>query len=189
MYKTYNPVAWKVIAFPGGGGGSFKVTYAADFAFIKAQVDDGVVDSAAYSTRINVKEQTTLTLKDSDPPVTYAFSKPEPWAGAGAGQFECHNKTGAYQDIGVGFFVQGHQDPATALVIQDVPNDSSVSTKFIPILSAYVVTGYQQTQIIKTQIQSKLNWEKDLTDPSLHLYWRLEENALGYELVEDDPAI
>ncbi|KAM6494587.1 hypothetical protein JOM56_009210 [Amanita muscaria] len=194
MYKHYNPVAWKVTAFPPGvkpssraGGGSFKATYTADFAFTRAQISGDVVEAAGYSTHIDVQEETTLTITDPDPPATYAFSKPEHWTGAQPGQFQCHNKTGEYQDIGVGFYEKGHQDPVTGLVINGVPGNTAVPAEFTPKLSAYVASGYKQTQIIKAQIQSPLDWEKNLAQP-LHLFWRLEESSKGFELVEDDPA-
>jgi hypothetical protein len=67
-------------------------------------------------------------------------------------------------------------------------SNTSVPAEFTPMLAAYVASGYQETQIIRAQIQSDLKWEKNLTDPGLHLYWRLEESALGYELVDDKPA-
>ncbi|KAM6500033.1 hypothetical protein JOM56_003054 [Amanita muscaria] len=185
MYKHYNPVAWKVTAFPAGGGGSFKATYTADIAFTRAQISGGVVEDASYSTHINVQEETTLTITDPDPPATYAFSKPEHWASAQPGQFQCHNKTDEYQDIGVGFYEKGHQDPVTALVINGVPGNTAVAAEFTPILSAYVAAGYKETQILKAQIQSPLKWDKNLAQP-IHLKWRLEESAKGFELVEDD---
>ncbi|KIM38477.1 hypothetical protein M413DRAFT_12700 [Hebeloma cylindrosporum] len=188
MYDTYNPVAWKVTAFPAGGGGSFKATYTADLAVARVQIDNGIVEAASYSTHINLLQQTTLTVDSSSDPETYAFTKPETWKGAKPGQFLISNKTGAYQDIGIGFYEKGHQDPVANLVMNDVPGNTSVPAEFTPILSAYVASGYKQTQIIKAQIQSDLDWSKNLTNPSLHLDWRLEESGEGFTLVEDSPA-
>ncbi|KAJ3574849.1 hypothetical protein NP233_g1473 [Leucocoprinus birnbaumii] len=184
MYDRYHPIAWKVTSFPKGGGGSFKATYTADLAFLKAQVSGDVLESAGYSTHINPEQQTILTIDDPSPPATYKFSKPEPWTSAGPGQFMCENKTGAYQDIGVGFFQNGHQDPSTAIVLRQVPGNTDAIAEFTPVLSAYVATGYKETQIIKAQIQSSLSWEKDVTKP-MALNWRLEESGAGFILVED----
>jgi len=188
VYSIFNPVAWKVTSFPAGGGGSFKATYTADLAFTRAQIDGGSQVSASYFTHINVGEETTLTVTSPGPPATYAFSTPVTWPGAPPDEFQCINQTGGFQNIGVGFYEEGLQDPDTSIVINNVPdNGSSVAAQFTPILSAYVITGFVQNQIITAQIQSDLNWDKDLTDPSLHLIWRLTESEEGFELVEDVP--
>ncbi|KAM6500032.1 hypothetical protein JOM56_003046 [Amanita muscaria] len=187
MYDVYSPVTWKVTAFPAGGGGSFKATYTANIAFTRVQISGDVVEDASYSTHINVQEETTLTVTDPDPPATYAFSKPEHWASAQPGQFQCHNKTGGYQDIGVGFYVPGHHDPVTALVVNKNPGGSVVVT-FTPILSAYVVTGsWQKGKVIQHHIHSKLDWNLDLNWLPKHTNWILEESGAGYTLEIDDP--
>jgi hypothetical protein len=64
---------------------------------------------------------------------------PVPWQGAKGGEFNCNNKSGEFQNIGVGrrsrlcmfifshpafhagFYMQGSQDPDTCLVINNVP--------------------------------------------------------------------
>ncbi|KIM38476.1 hypothetical protein M413DRAFT_420247 [Hebeloma cylindrosporum] len=197
MYENYNPVAWKCVNSACADKtltlirkfcvfGQSRHFPRRSLALTKPQVDFDILQSASYSTHIKVQEQTTLTMPDRNPPVTYKFSKPEPWTGAQPNQFLFHNETEDYQDIGVGFYEPGHQDPVTTIVILDIPRDASVPIEFTPILTAYVASGYKQTEIITTQVQNPLDWEKNLMLPSLHRNWKLEESGEGYKLVEDD---
>jgi hypothetical protein len=65
--------------------------------------------------------------------------------------------------------------------------NTGVAAEFTPVLSAYVVTGFQQNQIIKTQIQGSINFNLsknlNLADPSINLNWSLEQSPEGYKLV------
>ena len=53
------------------------------------------------------------------------------------------------------------------------------------MLSAYVITGFEQNQIITAQIQSALDWNLDLAVPNVQLNWVLEESGTGYTLIPD----
>ena len=62
---------------------------------------------------------------------------------------------------------------------------SSAVAEFTPKLSAYVVTGFVENQILKAQIQSSLVWSLDLAKPNIQLNWVLEESGAGYTLVPE----
>ena len=63
--------------------------------------------------------------------------------------------------------------------------NTAAVAKFTPILSAYIASGYQADQILKTQMQGKIEWELNLEDPSAHLSWVLEQTQDGFILVKD----
>ncbi|KAG6856211.1 hypothetical protein H0H87_006547 [Tephrocybe sp. NHM501043] len=171
-----------------GGSAIFRAAYVADLAFTRAQVADGVLQSAEYSTHIN---------------------KPVPWNEAFGSNFKCENRTGDRQNIGIGFYEPGKNKPTSALVVTDVPwvilyrsfelvpldlhqaarrGNTDVVASFTPILSAYVVTGYQENQILKAQIRGGLDWAKDLADNRIDKNWLLTESNDGFHLIRDDEA-
>ena len=57
--------------------------------------------------------------------------------------------------------------------------------EFTPVISAYVIAGFVENQIIKAQIQSPLDWSLDLAVPGIQLNWVLTESAAGYKLIPD----
>ncbi|KAJ3574110.1 hypothetical protein NP233_g1985 [Leucocoprinus birnbaumii] len=204
MYDRYHPIAWKVTSFPKGGGGTFKATFTSDLAFSRAQVDGNILESAGYSTHIAPEQETSLTIDDPSPPATYKFtvetgalaecgtgSVPVPQQDWGLSGYWRWQVDESFDSLSVkpmnnfsGFFPKNHQDPTAVIVLTKVPGNTAAIAEFTPVLSAYVATGYQESQIIKAQIQSGLDWGKDLSRP-MPLNWRLEESGAGFTLVED----
>ncbi|KAG6816339.1 hypothetical protein H0H87_006888 [Tephrocybe sp. NHM501043] len=63
-----------------------------------------------------------------------------------------------------------------------------VAAEFHPILSAYVVSGFTQNQILTAQIQDDLNWHKNVGDNRTPTNWLLTEDQNGFHLIEDPQA-
>ncbi|KAG6816338.1 hypothetical protein H0H87_006887 [Tephrocybe sp. NHM501043] len=62
---------------------------------------------------------------------------------------------------------------------------AGAAAEFTPILSAYVVSGFEKNQILTSQIQDNLNWHKDIGDSRTPTNWLLTEDPNGFHLVED----
>ncbi|KAG2364379.1 hypothetical protein BDR07DRAFT_1482491 [Suillus spraguei] len=54
LYKNFCPVVWQVCTFGKEGSYSMRATYTSQLAFLKAQVDEGIITDAATSVNINV---------------------------------------------------------------------------------------------------------------------------------------
>jgi hypothetical protein len=179
LYEDFFPIVWKVSTFGKEGAYRAQATYTNQLAFSKAQVVNGNLISAGTCVKINDSEKTTLTQAND----VYHFSAPQ--AGT-SGILQAENKTGAVQDIAVGFMNKGDLMPTPALYFNDVGDGSSVKAQFTPILRVYVTSDYQETAILRGAIDTPAIWTQDLAALAESTTWTLKRDmATGhYSIVQ-----
>ncbi|KAG1843579.1 hypothetical protein DFJ58DRAFT_804207 [Suillus subalutaceus] len=151
----HSPVVWRVSTFGDEGPYQMKATYRNQLAFTKPQVEHGSVVGAATAVQINVGQQTILTKTGN----VFKFSSPEEGT---AGYVKAINDAGAKEDLAIGFMTSGQLLPTPMLYFNEVGDDSNVTAQFTPTLRAYVTSDYQETEILRGEIQTPMLWEMDL---------------------------
>ncbi|KAG2128527.1 uncharacterized protein EDB93DRAFT_1184528 [Suillus bovinus] len=170
LYQDVFPIVWKVIKFGKEGPYKATATYTAQFAFSRAQFEAGKVISAATSVSINHGEKTTLTEANE----VYHFSPPQ----AGTyGTMQAQNCTGTPQGMAIGFVNKGDFMPTPALYFSDVGNNSRVTVKFTPTLRAYVTSDYEETAVLRSQVDTPAIWSQDLTGLAQNTTWNISRDA------------
>ncbi|KAG1813779.1 hypothetical protein EV424DRAFT_1415543 [Suillus variegatus] len=188
LYEDVFPIVWKVSKFGKSGPYRATATYTAQLAFSRAQVESGKVISAATSVNINNGEKTTLTEAND----VYHFSPPQ--AGT-SGILQAQNHTGSIQEIAVGFVNRGDFMPTPVLYFSDVGyvtfpifllqsvhntkfrDGSRVTAKFTPVLRAYITSDYEETSILRGQVDTPAIWSQDLTGLAQNTTWNLSRDA------------
>ncbi|KAG1799899.1 uncharacterized protein HD556DRAFT_1345730 [Suillus plorans] len=170
LYEDVFPIVWKVSKFGKSGPYRATATYTAQLAFARAQVESGKVISAATSVNINNSEKTILTEAND----VYHFSPPQ--AGT-AGILQAQNHTGSIQEIAVGFVNKGDFMPTPVLFFSDVGDGSRVTAKFTPVLRAYITSDYEETSILRGQVDTPAIWSQDLTGLAQNTTWNLSRDA------------
>ncbi|KAG8854915.1 hypothetical protein FRB91_002975 [Serendipita sp. 411] len=157
LYKDTFPVCWRVGTFAANSPGSMVVTYKNQLAFTRPQVLDGNIVTGSTWQDINVGQKTTLN-KDSNG--VYSFN------GVSAGEdgyLIAVNNCGDIEEMSIGFETTPGMPPSQVLYFSNIGQGSSVTTQFTPVLSAYVTSQYQQTQILRGEIQTGEIWKQDLS--------------------------
>jgi len=183
IYKTVFPTALKVTSFAEKGNYNFRLVYHADLGFTRAQVAGGIVEPASTYIPIDIGHKTTLTKHDNVYEFTNPAKIPKPK------QIVAQNLSGEKEDIGVGFFDSSLEDPpSTVLVFPKVGNTSSTQCEFHPVLRGYIVSDYQESQLITGQVSSPVIFKENLTDLEPKTKWRLTySNSNGeYHITQQD---
>ncbi|KAG1724090.1 uncharacterized protein EDB91DRAFT_1171505 [Suillus paluster] len=169
LYQDFFPIVWKVSKFGKAGPYRMRATYTSQLAFSIPQVVAGNIVDAETSVKINVGEQTTLT----DVNDVYHFSPPT----AGTPDIlQAVNKTGAVQDMAIGFMNPGDLMPKPALFFHEVGDGSNVTAKFTPTLRLYITSDYQETEILRGAIDTPAIWSRDLSALSESTIWNLSRD-------------
>ncbi|KAG8833562.1 hypothetical protein FRC17_010444 [Serendipita sp. 399] len=159
LYKETYPVCWRVGTFAADAPGAMVVTYKNQLAYSRPQVINGNIVAVSTWVNLNVGQKTTLT-KDSGP---YKFSPP---TSGEKNYLIAENDTGSIQEMAIGFTSQPGMPPSSVLYFDKIGTGSNVTTQFTPVLTAYVTSQYQQTQILKGAIQTPAIWKQDLAELS-----------------------
>ncbi|KAG2128018.1 uncharacterized protein EDB93DRAFT_179915 [Suillus bovinus] len=177
LYQDVFPIVWKVTKFGKDGPYRATATYTAQLAFSRAQVDAGKVIGAATSVNININQKTMLTEANE----VYHFSPPE---SGPAGILQAQNHTGSIQEIAVGFVNKGDFMPTPVLYFSDVGDGSRVTAKYTPVLRAYITADYEETAILRGQVDTPAIWTQDLTGLAQNTTWNLarDPNTGRYSL-------
>ncbi|KAG1864412.1 hypothetical protein F4604DRAFT_1928864 [Suillus subluteus] len=130
-----------------------RATYTNQLAFSKTQVVNGNVISAGTCVKIN-----------------------PPQAGT-SGVLQAVNKTGAVQDLAVGFLNKGDLMPTPALYFNEVGDESSVKAQFTPILRVYITSDFQETAILRGAIDTPAIWTQDLAALAENTTWNLKHDT------------
>ncbi|KAG1870503.1 hypothetical protein C8R48DRAFT_85395 [Suillus tomentosus] len=170
LYENVFPIVWKARKFAKSGPYRATATYTAQLAFARAQVENGQVVSAATSVNINNGEKTTLTEAND----VYYFSTPQMGT---SGILQAQNDTGSIQEIAVGFINKGDFMPTPVLYFSDVGHGSRVTAKFTPVLQAYITSDYEETSILRGQVDTPAIWSQDLTGLAQNTTWNLSHDA------------
>ncbi|KAG1757722.1 hypothetical protein EDB19DRAFT_59526 [Suillus lakei] len=166
----HSAVVWRVSTFGSSGPYQMRATYRSQLAFTKPQVENGNIVGAATAVEINVGQQTTLTKSGQ----VFSFSTP---AAGTAGFLKATNEAGLREDIAIGFMSPGQLLPTPTLIFEGVGDISNVTAQFTPVLRAYVTSGYQETQILRGEIQSPVLWDQDLAALPETTTWNLTRDA------------
>ncbi|KAF9222751.1 hypothetical protein BS17DRAFT_809357 [Gyrodon lividus] len=177
LYHDKFPVCWKVTNFGAAGPYTMRATYQSQLAFVKPQVDhasDTIVDASTYKL-VNVDDKTTLT-KDNNG--VYHFSNVVPGE---AGYLQAVNNCPLVEDIAIGFTKpNSDQEPTSVLYFKSVGNGAFVKAQFTPVLHAYITEQYQETQIIRGEVDVSSIWEEDLAGLEPSTTWVLtHDKATG----------
>ncbi|KAF8840225.1 hypothetical protein BDN67DRAFT_968819 [Paxillus ammoniavirescens] len=183
LYHDKFPVCWKVTNFAAKGPYSMKATYQSQLAFVKPQVDHGsdtIVDASTYQL-VNVNDKTTLTKDDKG---VYHFSDVTKGA---AGFLQAVNGCPLVEDLAIGFTKPNSgQDPNPVLYFKSIGTNAFVRAQFTPVLRAYITEQYQETQIIKAEVDVSSIWQADLAGLEPTTTWILtHDKATGkYTIAE-----
>ncbi|KAG2151227.1 uncharacterized protein EDB93DRAFT_1249423 [Suillus bovinus] len=166
LYEDVFPIVWKVTKFGKEGPYRATATYTSQLAFSRAQVEGGKVISAATSVNINNGEKTILTEAND----VYHFSPPQ---AGNPGILQALNHTGSIQEMAVGFVNRGDIMPTPVLYFKDVGDSSRVTAKYTPVLRAYITSDYEETAILRGQVDTPAIWSQDLTALAQNTTWNL----------------
>ncbi|KIK98569.1 hypothetical protein PAXRUDRAFT_133930 [Paxillus rubicundulus Ve08.2h10] len=183
LYHDKFPVCWKVTSFAAEGPYSMKATYQSHLAFVKPQVEDGsntIVDASTYKS-VNLGDETKLT---KDTKGVYHFSNVTP---GDAGFLEAVNGCPLVEDIAIGFSKPGSdEDPTCVLYFGSVGHNGFVKAQFTPHLRAYITDQYQETQIIRGEVDTPMIWQRDLGQLAQSTTWFLTYNGATGEFAITD---
>ncbi|GJJ06264.1 hypothetical protein Clacol_000455 [Clathrus columnatus] len=106
-------------------------------------------------------------------------------------RIQAWNKTTVNQSFGIGFNTGDSYPPATALYFNGVGSGYNVTAQFTPFLRAYIISDYQENQILRGAIQSPSIWGRDLTELDTNTSLTLSYDPLSatYRLEEDNAAL
>ncbi|QRV85490.1 hypothetical protein RhiJN_27564 [Ceratobasidium sp. AG-Ba] len=179
LFKTQYPIVWKVITFRKGAHSKATVRYSSRLAFGYSQTDDdNMVDSAAW---IEVQSGDVATLKNVDggKQFTGVINR------EGSKQIVCKNSTNQRVNFSIGF-VKGNDfdqrfDPA--LLWTGVGAGASISTQFTPVVSAYVTSGYRESQYLRGEVETDAIWTQDINLLDDVTSWYFKEDGESGEFL------
>ncbi|RPD63485.1 hypothetical protein L227DRAFT_572635 [Lentinus tigrinus ALCF2SS1-6] len=155
LYRDQFPIAWKVTTLAARGRSSLNATWTSTLGFSATQVGEGSLVTAGNYTPIKAGQTTTLLLdQTANPPVQHWT---DPKDRSGVTSVQAVNRTGGPAGIGIGFITnldEPTEDINLALTWPNVGNTLAVTGDFTPVLSAYIALDYQETQMIRGDIQS-----------------------------------
>ncbi|KAF9233335.1 hypothetical protein BU15DRAFT_80227 [Melanogaster broomeanus] len=168
LYHDKYPVCWKVTKFAAHGSYTARATFQSQLAFVKPQIDhesDTIIEASTYKL-LNVDDKTVLCKDEND---VYHFSV-------------------SAASLSLLWFTKpnSNQDPTPMLYFKGVGHGAFVRAEFTPVLRAYVNAQYQETQIIRGEVDTEAIWEQDLAELPPSTTWVLTRNkATGcYKLTE-----
>ncbi|RPD63484.1 hypothetical protein L227DRAFT_561598 [Lentinus tigrinus ALCF2SS1-6] len=155
LYRDQFPIAWKVTTLAARGRSSLNATWTSTLGFSATQVGEGSLVTAGNYTPIKAGQTTTLLLdQTANPPVQHWT---DPKDRSGVTSVQAVNRTGGPAGIGIGFITnldEPTEDINLALTWPNVGNTLAVTGDFTPVLSAYIALDYQETQMVRGDIQS-----------------------------------
>ncbi|KAI0370040.1 hypothetical protein BV20DRAFT_1052684 [Pilatotrama ljubarskyi] len=167
MLVNQFPVAWKVVTLSATGESVLDVTVASQLGFCMPQIGGGQntrILSAGCYTAINNGETTTLEVTIPTEPPVYSFTPPVPFAESKSVQAK--NDTGSVAPIALGLVYgmgTSRQIISPILAWPSIAQGTSIETDFTPILRVYIAQDYQESEIIKADIQeARLIWEANV---------------------------
>ncbi|KDR77683.1 hypothetical protein GALMADRAFT_410617 [Galerina marginata CBS 339.88] len=149
--------------------------------FASVQVNAGNIVSAMADTVISIGQQTQLVVSGGG----VKFNPP---TAGNAGELDATNMTGEDQGLAVGFIGEGGF-PNPLLVWQNVGNENTIQAEFTPIISAYVTSDYQQTQLITGQIVSPVLLNQNLALLPTQQLYTLSMKSDGSYFITADQAV
>ncbi|KAG9041234.1 hypothetical protein FS842_002632 [Serendipita sp. 407] len=157
LYKDTYPVCWRVGTFAANSPGAMIVTYQNQLAYTRPQVVNGNIVACSTWQDINVGQKTTLNKNSNG---VYSFNGTKPGED---GYLIAANNCGDIEEMSIGFVTAPGMPPNQVLYFDNIGQGSNVTTQFTPVLSAYVTSQYQQTQILRGAIQTAEIWKEDLS--------------------------
>ncbi|KAG9052200.1 hypothetical protein FS842_010340 [Serendipita sp. 407] len=157
LYRDIYPVCWRVGTFAANSPAAMTVTYKNQLAYTRPQVlDENIVDCSAWQD-INVGQKTTLNKNSNG---AYSFDGAKPGED---GYLIAANNCGDIEEMSIGFVKAPGMPPDQVLYFSNIRQGYNVKTQFTPVLSAYVTSQYQQTEILRGAIQTAEIWRQDLS--------------------------
>ncbi|GJE94749.1 hypothetical protein PsYK624_109210 [Phanerochaete sordida] len=182
LYSKQLPVVWKLLKFAANQTQTVNVTYSARLGVAVAQIDTGLVQIPQTFIEMGLGQTTSFTT-DSDNFVEW--SEPSPKPAPGTGTIVADNESGSKQDLMLGT-VSGETNFQPVLVWKAVNNGATMTASFTPKLRAYAYKNYQETAIIKGEIETGLLGEWDLAtlnaSPKVNTFHLYEDNNAGGKL-------
>ncbi|GJJ06267.1 hypothetical protein Clacol_000458 [Clathrus columnatus] len=116
-----------------------------------------------------------------------------------AKRIQAWNQTNVNQSFGIvshitglaGFNSGNSYPPTTTLYFNGVGSGYNVTAQFTPFLRAYIISDYQENQILRGAIQSPSIWGRDLAelDTTTSLTLSYDPVSATYQLEEDNAAL
>ncbi|KAG8712551.1 hypothetical protein FRC09_019737 [Ceratobasidium sp. 395] len=159
LYKNQFPVVWKTFNLRAGGHGKAIVRYTNRLGSGYAQIDeDNAVASSAW-TEIHSKE----TREGTSPIIV------------------CENNSGDRADLVIGFIKGDEADQKfePTLVCSGVNADSKITTQFTPVLQAYATRDYQESQLLRGEVETDIIWEQNISEL---------DDVTGWNFYEDEAS-
>ncbi|KIJ09679.1 hypothetical protein PAXINDRAFT_172409 [Paxillus involutus ATCC 200175] len=167
IYRDTSQVCWKALEFPAQGQYSANATFQNQIAFVKPEVEGGVIVGASAYTFVGFGQQTTLTKDGNN---AYKFSTPAVVMGLPGMKNGCPDS----EDVAMG--IAGSNPgapPVPALYFSDVPSKALLNSQFNPDLSAYITSQYREGEIIRGQVSSPVIWNYNLARLRESTTWAL----------------
>ncbi|KAG1799883.1 uncharacterized protein HD556DRAFT_73814 [Suillus plorans] len=83
---------------------------------------------------------------------------------------QAKNHTGSIEDIAVGFVNKGGIMSTPVLYLSNI---GRVTAKFTPVLPVYITSDYEETDIVRGQVDTPAMWPQDLTTLAQSTTWNL----------------
>ncbi|KAG8736739.1 hypothetical protein FRC10_008981 [Ceratobasidium sp. 414] len=160
LYRDQFPVVWKVITFRAGGHAKASVKYVARLAFGYAQTSG---DMSSITGSAGDKRFGPTTKRE------------------GTKLLVCKNNTDQRANLSIGF-VKGDgidQRFEPTLVWMGVGSKSNITAQFTPILTAYVTRDYQESQLLRGEVETDAIWTQNINEI---------DDVTGWNFTEDDSS-
>lgn len=175
------PTAWKVTGFGASGAYNLQATYKSQLGFSRPEIQrDNIVNVSTW-VALNPGQKTNLTKRMEGEVPIYSFSPPEVAVNLDEAII-AFNRSQGIEAIGVGFFPKSPEfSPETVVIFDNMGHNENATVEFAPILSAYIVMGYEQDKIIRSKIRSDVIWQENLAQLRTETYWLLQRSPVNGE--------
>ncbi|CAG7855276.1 SubName: Full=Uncharacterized protein {ECO:0000313/EMBL:CCA74888.1} [Serendipita indica DSM 11827] len=188
------PVAWKVISFPKDVRMTAEIEYinkspAADSVTgirkpVPTNVQIGEENSINKAKHASVDTGGTVeSAMDSDQNVLVGLTGTN--KDENAGFTAATSGTEKRQDMTLGLLPIPRNNP-----IPQTDNPAVVVAKYHPILCAYMITDYRETELISGERRTDIIWERDLSqlEEATSWYLRYDSGSETYSLTPDEDS-
>ncbi|KAG8813997.1 hypothetical protein FRC17_001339 [Serendipita sp. 399] len=161
-------IAFRVVSFPAGSRASKALTYTNQLAFTSPEVSSGNLIGASHSSvAIAVGQKTSLTSSSGH----YQFSDP---TSGESNYLIANNSCNDTQNMCLA--AVNHNVPQAILYFDNVGQGTDVKTQFHPVLSAYITSDYQETEILKNTADIQKIWIRNLSELPENTTWIFEHD-------------
>ncbi|KAG9119930.1 hypothetical protein FRC07_004812 [Ceratobasidium sp. 392] len=182
LYRDLFPVVWTKIKFAAKQKHvKAVIRYVPRLAFGYAQTEEDNRVAASEWVDIKSGDSTSIIGTQEEKEFGPVTHNPD------TNVVTCENKSGSPVDLNLGL-VKGegvNERFEATLLWKDLQRGTSATTKFIPLLQAYVDLHHKDDKILHEKIESEPIWTQNLNEIGDVTAWTLVEDSGGYRLEEN----